>query len=57
MHSIGAMVKDSEKLRTEWATNCKMTQTKALQADKTQTNFDAFAPLIAEAEAREKANG
>lgn len=57
MHAVGAMLKDAEKLRTEWATNTKMTQTKALQADKTQTNFDAFAPLIAEAEARERSNG
>lgn len=57
MHAVGAMLKDAEKLRTEWATNTRMTQTKALQADKTQTNFDAFAPLIAEAEARERSNG
>jgi len=53
MHAVGVMLKDAEKLRTEWATNSRMTQTKALQADKTQTNLDAFAPLIAAAEAEE----
>lgn len=57
MHQIGLLSVDYAKLRTEWATNTRMTATKALQADKTQTNFDAFAPLIAEAEARERANG
>lgn len=55
MHQIGMLATDYAKLRTEWATNTKMTQTKAQQADKTATNFDAFAPLIAEARAREKA--
>lgn len=55
MHAVGLMVKDAEKLRTEWATNSRMTQTKALQADKTATNLDAFAPLIAAARAKEEA--
>lgn len=55
MHAVGAMLKDAEKLRTEWATNSRMTQTKAQQADKTQTNLDAFAPLIAAAKAKEEA--
>lgn len=55
MHAVGVMLKDAEKLRTEWATNTKMTQTKALQADKTATNLDAFAPLIAAARAKEEA--
>lgn len=55
MHSVGAMLKDCEKLRTEWATNTRMTQTKALQVDKTATNLDAFAPLIAAAKEREEA--
>lgn len=55
MHQIGFLSTDYAKLRTEWATNTKMTSTKALQADKTATNLDAFAPLIAEARAREEA--
>lgn len=54
MHSIGPLVADCEKLRTEWATGRQTTATQALQADKTQTNFNAFAPLLAQAEA---ANG
>jgi hypothetical protein len=55
MHSADAMLKDAEKLRTEWATNTKMTNTKANQADKTQTNLDAFGPLLAAALAKEQA--
>ncbi len=55
MHQIGFLSVDCAKLRTEWATNSRMTQTKALQADKTATNLDAFAPLIAAAKAREQA--
>jgi hypothetical protein len=59
MHQIGLLSMDYAKLRTEWATNSRMTQTKALQSDKTQTNYDAWAPLIAAAEERERmeANG
>jgi hypothetical protein len=55
MHQIGFFATDYAKLHTEWATNTKMTQAKAQQADKTATNLDAFAPLIAEARAREEA--
>lgn len=55
LHGVGTMLADAEKLRTEWATNSRMTQTKALQADKTATNLDAFAPLIAAARAKEEA--
>lgn len=53
-HSVGMLVMDAEKLRTEWATGRQGTATAALQADKTQTNFNAFAPLIAEAQAKER---
>mgnify|MGYP007082283055 CR=1 FL=1 len=42
-----------EKLRTEWATGRGMTRTQAAMADRTQTNMNSFAPLIAAAEARE----
>lgn len=55
MHQIGLLATDYAKLRTEWATNTRMTQTKAVQADKTATNLDAFAPLIAAAKAKEEA--
>jgi hypothetical protein len=51
-HDTGSLAKDAEKLRTEWATRRQVTSTAALQADRTQTNFDAFAPLLEEARAR-----
>jgi hypothetical protein len=54
MHSVGLLLRDAEKLRTEWATNRQMTTTKAQQADKTATNYGAFQGLIEEAEARER---
>lgn len=55
-HSVGVLLKDCEKLRTEWATGRQTTATQAMQADRTQTNFNAFAPLIAEARSKENAN-
>ncbi len=48
-HSVAVLLKDCEKLRTEWATGRRSTATQALLADKTQANFNAFAPLLAEA--------
>lgn len=56
-HPLGVLLQDCEGLRTQWATGRQTTTTGALQADRTQTNHNAFAPLIAEAEARERANG
>lgn len=53
MHPTDLLLRDAEKLRTEWATGRKMTRTSAMLADRTQTNADAFAPLLAEARARE----
>lgn len=53
-HSVGVLLKDCEKLRTEWATGRQGTVAQAIQADKTQSNFNAFAPLIAEAQAKER---
>jgi hypothetical protein len=54
MHPVGLLLSDAEKLRTEWATGRQTTATQANQADKTQTNFSAFAPLFAEAQAKEQ---
>ena len=51
-HSVGVLLRDAEKLRTEWATGRQVTATQANQADKTQANFNAFAPLMAEAQAK-----
>lgn len=53
-HAWGGLVSDAEKLRTEWATGNAMTNTRAIQVDKTQTNLDSFAPLIEEARRREE---
>ena len=56
-HDVGTLLMDAESLRTQWATGNRVTATQAQQADRTQSNFDAFAPLLAEAEARERAYG
>jgi hypothetical protein len=53
MHPTDLLLRDAEKLRTEWATGRQVTQTQATQADRTQTNLNTFAPLIAEARERE----
>ncbi len=53
MHGIGPMLKDAEKLRTEWATGKQMTHAGAVMADKTQTNLNAFGQMIADAKAQE----
>lgn len=53
MHPVNLLLRDAEKLRTEWATGRQTTRHQGVLADKTQTNLNAFAPLIAEARARE----
>lgn len=55
-HPVGLLLRDCEGLRTEWATGRTVTETQARQLDRRQSNANAFAALIAEAEAREKAN-
>jgi hypothetical protein len=50
MHSAGAMAKDAEKLRTEWATSTRVTETKAREADRLQTSGDMWSRLIEQAE-------
>jgi hypothetical protein len=52
-HSVDAMLRDAEKLRTEWATRRQITGAQAAQADRTQTNMGAFGALLAEAEVRQ----
>lgn len=56
-HAVQALLKDAEGLRTQWATGRQTTATQAQHADKTQTNFNAFAPLLAEARAKESIHG
>lgn len=53
MHPANLLLRDAEKLRTEWATKRQTTRAQAQMADRTQTNMNAFGPLIAEAKARE----
>ena len=58
-HCVDLLVRDCEKLRTEWATGTQGTHTQAVMGDRTQTNYNSFAPLIAAArkkEAEEAAN-
>ena len=51
MHTVGLLLADAEKLRTEWATNRQVTNTQARQADKTQARGNVFNKLIEEAKA------
>jgi hypothetical protein len=53
MHPTNLMLRDAEKLRTEWATGRQVTRMNGVHADRTQTNLNAFGPLIAEARAKE----
>ena len=52
-HVVGAMLADAEKLRTEWATNRRVTDTEARQADRRQAAGDEWHDLYQEATARE----
>ena len=51
MHTVGLLLADAEKLRTEWVTQRQMTGTQARQADKTQARRNVFNKLIEEAKA------
>jgi len=51
MHTVGLLLADAEKLRTEWVTKNTMTNTQARQADKTQARGNVFNKLIEEAKA------
>lgn len=46
-HSVEFLLKDCEKLRTEWATNKTMTNTRAKQIDKTDANKNVVAEAMA----------
>lgn len=56
-HSVDLLLRDAEKLRTEWATGRTVTATQAQQMDRTRANGDAFGPLLARAQAEEAASG
>lgn len=48
MHSVGLLLRDAEKLRTEWVTGRKTTATASRQEDKTQANLDGWAEMMSE---------
>lgn len=41
LHVVGMLLRDAEKLRTEWATGRHVTATSARQSDRTASNFHA----------------
>lgn len=55
MHQVGPMLKDAEKLRTEWFTNQQMNSATARSIESKSNIMDALGPMIAEAEERERA--
>lgn len=55
-HPVGLLLKDAEGIRTQWLNGRVVTDTEARQADRTQSNYNAFAPLLAEAQERENAD-
>lgn len=46
-HPVGALLQNAEAYRTQWATGQSMTQTRAQQADKSQSNFNAVGEAMA----------
>lgn len=52
-HTVDLLLRDAEGLRTQWAKGRQTTNAQAQQADRTQTNANAFGGLLAEAQARE----
>lgn len=48
MHPVDLLVRDAEKLRTEWATNRQVTSTEAQQKDRTATTGNAARNVIRE---------
>lgn len=54
-HSVGLLLRDAEKLRTEWATNRAMTATQARHVDQTASN--PFARMLDERQRAEAIRG
>lgn len=50
-HSVDCLLSDAEKLRTEWATNLKITESGARQADRTEGQGQVWGKLLDEANA------
>lgn len=56
-HAIGLMLRDAEKIRTEWARGQQITATHARQEDQKQSNMTAVQSAIAKDKARRNGNG
>ncbi len=54
LHAVDLLLRDAEALRTQWARGRQTTNAQAQQADRTQTNANAFEGLLAEAAALEE---
>lgn len=46
MHSVDCLLNDAEKIRTEWATGRRITQSKAKQLDNSQNNLDSVGEAL-----------
>ncbi len=57
MHQVNLLVRDAEKLRTEWLTGRQMTTTQARQVDQRQSNANSFAIAAERIAAREREKG
>lgn len=55
-HAVDCLLADAEGLRTEWATNTRVTETRAREADRLQTSGDMWSRIIDET-VQETANG
>lgn len=49
-HPTSLLIRDAEGLRTEWATNRRVSETEARQGDRTMATGNAFAKLLEEAD-------
>jgi hypothetical protein len=47
-HDFKQLLADAEKVRMEWATNRRITQTSARQIDRTSSTYDAVSEILAE---------
>lgn len=56
MHPVGLMLRDAEKLRTEWATRRQVTSTAARGVDRAQATMDAFDQGFAAVNRKESAS-
>jgi hypothetical protein len=55
-HSVDCLLSDAEGLRTEWATNTRVTETGAREADRLQATGDMW-NRIADKSTKESVNG